>query len=286
MKLNYTTDAKDFLVRAGDILAKDEARYGLIYGIARRLVESPNFYGPDDPWFYTVEEGTELQAIAMRTPPFKVLLAYFLGDAVNAAKLLAEDISRFSSVIPGALGETRITEPFVEYWCRLHNVKIVDRMAQLVYRLDRVNDITLAPGEFRQAAEADRELLVNWAHAFNEESFMSTGSSEPEGDFTIRIDKKEVYVWEDSETVSMAVKSRSTDKGMAVGYVYTPPELRQKGYATSCVAMLCREILNEGYKFCTLYTDLANPVSNSIYRKIGFREICDSVMYTFSTTTE
>ena len=69
---------------------------------------------------------------------------------------------------------------------------------------------------------------------------------------------------------------------MTVGLVYTPPELRRKGYATACVAGVCREILKSGYDFCALYTDLSNPTSNSIYIKIGFKPVCDSVQYTFS----
>jgi predicted GNAT family acetyltransferase len=81
----------------------------------------------------------------------------------------------------------------------------------------------------------------------------------------------------------MAVKGRSSEKGMTVGYVYTPPELRGRGYATSCVAELSRNILQNGKEFCMLYTDLANPTSNSIYRKIGYEEVYDSVEYTFAT---
>jgi hypothetical protein len=68
---------------------------------------------------------------------------------------------------------------------------------------------------------------------------------------------------------------------MTVGGVYTPPELRNRGYATSCVAELSRNILQSGKEFCTLYTDLANPTSNSIYMKIGYKPVCDSVEYAF-----
>ena len=79
----------------------------------------------------------------------------------------------------------------------------------------------------------------------------------------------------------MAAKLRPTERGTSVGLVYTPPESRNKGYATSCVEELSRNILRSGQAFCTLYTDLANPTSNSIYMKIGYRPVCDSVEYTF-----
>jgi predicted GNAT family acetyltransferase len=79
----------------------------------------------------------------------------------------------------------------------------------------------------------------------------------------------------------MALKTRPTDKGATVGGVYTPPEFRKKGYATSCVAEISRAILQGGKQFCALYTDLANPTSNSIYIKIGYQPVCDSVEHTF-----
>ena len=101
-------------------------------------------------------------------------------------------------------------------------------------------------------------------------------------DAPLIVDTTKVYLWEDGIPVSMVAKTRPTKNGISIGLVYTPPEFRQKGYATSCVATLCKELLNSGYKFCMIYTDLANPVSNSIYQKIGFREVCDSVEFSFS----
>jgi hypothetical protein len=68
---------------------------------------------------------------------------------------------------------------------------------------------------------------------------------------------------------------------VSVGPVYTPPERRGRGYATACVAALSQTILDEGWAFCTLFTDLANPTSNSIYQKIGYHPVCDFAEYRF-----
>jgi predicted GNAT family acetyltransferase len=70
---------------------------------------------------------------------------------------------------------------------------------------------------------------------------------------------------------------------MAISLVYTPPDLRQRGYATACVASLSQMLLDEGWQFCTLFTDLANPTSNSIYRKIGYKPVGDFHDYLFIT---
>jgi hypothetical protein len=79
----------------------------------------------------------------------------------------------------------------------------------------------------------------------------------------------------------MAGYSRELPTAIGVAFVYTPPYFRGKGYATSCVAQLSRMALDKGYKKCVLYTDLLNPTSNSIYQRIGYKPVCDSLMLKF-----
>ena len=85
-----------------------------------------------------------------------------------------------------------------------------------------------------------------------------------------------MYVWDHDRPVSMALVQRETAHGICVSMVYTPPQLRERGYATSCVGALTQRMLDAGKQFCCLYTDLTNPTSNSIYRKIGYEPVCDS----------
>jgi uncharacterized protein len=63
--------------------------------------------------------------------------------------------------------------------------------------------------------------------------------------------------------------------------VYTPKHYRNKGYATACVAQLTKKLLEDGWEFTALYTDLNNPTSNNIYKKIGYRWIGESAEYRF-----
>jgi hypothetical protein len=82
-------------------------------------------------------------------------------------------------------------------------------------------------------------------------------------------------LWEvDGQPVSMAGFSGQTITGIRVNAVFTPPELRGRGYATACVGHLTRNLLDR-YRFCFLFTDQANPVSNHVYAKIGYRPVCD-----------
>ena len=67
-----------------------------------------------------------------------------------------------------------------------------------------------------------------------------------------------------------------TPNGIRIGPVYTPPELRGRGYASALTAQVSQLQLDRGKRFCFLYTDLANPTSNAIYRRIGYERVCDS----------
>ncbi len=281
MKIQYYDTAAGFLFNTEKYLIKDEARYGLIMGIARVVENNPHRYGQDAPWFCTIGTGVEINAVAMRTPPHMVIAAYFSGDIGAIAEELVIAVSHKYKTVPGVLGDKELADAFTEGWCRQRGTGVTHTMAQRIFRLDKVNDVRLSPGKLRVATMADKELVKKWAHAFYIDTFGEAGNR-PESDITPALTLGWVFLWEDEKPVSMAIKARPTDKGMSVGGVYTPPELRRKGYATSCVAELSRNILQSGKEFCMLYTDLANPTSNSIYKKIGYEEVCDSVQYTFA----
>ena len=91
-----------------------------------------------------------------------------------------------------------------------------------------------------------------------------------------------LYLWDvGGVPVSLAGGTRPGVHCISVGPVYTPPEHRCRGYASACVAALSQHLLDAGWEFCTLFTDLANPTSNSIYQKIGYRPVCDFNEYLF-----
>jgi predicted GNAT family acetyltransferase len=75
----------------------------------------------------------------------------------------------------------------------------------------------------------------------------------------------------------MAVVVGWSPHGARVGGVYTPPHLRRRGYATTCVAALSQYLLDSGRRYCFLYTDLSNPTSNAIYMRIGYHAVADVV---------
>jgi predicted GNAT family acetyltransferase len=145
-----------------------------------------------------------------------------------------------------------------------------------IYELRQVTPAPSTPGRFRVAAEADVPLVASWTRRFIEEALPNDDPNVADEAAKRRIRGGEMFLWEDGgRPVSMAAKSRPMNRGITVNMVYTPPDLRGRGYATACVAALSQHLLDEGWKFCVLFTDLSNPTSNSIYQKIGYRPVCD-----------
>jgi FR47-like protein len=63
--------------------------------------------------------------------------------------------------------------------------------------------------------------------------------------------------------------------------VYTPPALRGHGYAAGVTAAVSQAALDAGVEEVVLYTDLANPVSNALYERLGYRAVEDRVLLSF-----
>ncbi len=67
-----------------------------------------------------------------------------------------------------------------------------------------------------------------------------------------------------------------------VGPVYTPPELRGRGYAGAATAAVSQAALGAAVREVVLYTDLANPTSNALYERLGYRPVEDRVIFSFA----
>jgi hypothetical protein len=158
-------------------------------------------------------------------------------------------------------------------------------MSERIFRLAAVRAPVAAPGTMRVAGLADRDLLVEWLNAFYAEAF-PPGTYFPDAGATVGRwlagTFRTLYLWEDDgAVVSWCGVGGETPNGTRVGPVYTPPERRRHGYASSLVAGASQAQLDAGRRFCFLYTDLANPTSNHIYQEIGYEPVRDVDSYIF-----
>jgi predicted GNAT family acetyltransferase len=152
-------------------------------------------------------------------------------------------------------------------------------MRQRIYELrEVVLPPVLPPGELRLAGRRDLDLVVGWLEQFATET--RVGAPNVRAFVGNHINNKTLFVWEDEgEPRTAALYAAQTPHGVRIGFVYTPPPFRRRGYASACTALVSQRALANGSKFCCLYTDLSNATSNNIYQRIGYTPVCDVVDY-------
>jgi len=304
--------AGEFLGRTQAVLEEREAENSLMLGLCLRMNRFPEQI-KNAPYFVTVERGEELLVAAIMTPPHKLVIYADSPDRGEAFHLIVQDLLANHWRAPGVLGAPPVAEGFARAWADVTGERVTQGMRQRVYALTQVNpppvthgslgervtqgmrqrvysltQVNPPPvthGSLRVAKKTDLPLLTQWALAFHHEAVPNNPLSDVEELVRRKTEQAEIVIWEDGNPVSMAARARPTANGVAVNLVYTLPEQRRKGYASACVASLSQRLLDSGFKFCCLFTDLANPVSNSLYKKIGYNPVCDFTEYIFTAAT-
>lgn len=275
---HQTADA--FLGHVQSVLEQNEAANNLMIGIAVRLRDFPDRI-KTPPYLATVEDGDRLLAAAVMTPPHRVIL-YAEGDDPEAFRLLAHDLSAGGWHVPGVGGIKPTSRAFAEVWSAVTGQPHRAGLNERVYELRRVAPPEpLVPGRLRVATEEDIPLIRDWVWGFIQDAKLE-GTIEGAHEIAeMRIADRDLFIWEDGGPVSMVTKTRHSTHGIVVSLVYTPPAHRNRGYASAAVAAFSQQLLDAGWEFCALFTDLANPTSNSIYQKIGYRPVADFDEYIF-----
>lgn len=271
MRLTCFQAAESFLARVQAVLEQNEAANNLMIGIAVRLKEHPDRI-KTPPYLATVEDGDTLLAAAVMTPPHRVIIHGENADP-TPLKLIVQDLLASSWTPPGVVGPAEVARAFAETWTATAGGSFRLLRQERVYELRQVTHPIGVPGVLRAATEADTELVAKWIHEFTQEAGLE-GTAESAAEIAAqRIDQRDMFLWDDGQPVSLAGKSRHSTHGVVIGPVYTPPAFRCRGYAGAGVAALSQQLLSAGWEFCALFTDLANPTSNSVYQKIGYRPL-------------
>ncbi|QOR65029.1 GNAT family N-acetyltransferase [Cytobacillus suaedae] len=279
MKLKVYESPNEFLEKVEDFLLKEEVVNNLALGLLYTLNKPNSHY--KDAFLACVQKDETPVLVMVMTPPYNLIL-YGTGEAVTEGiKVAVTSIKGTGMNLLGVIGPEALAEEFASEWLQQVGCGLEIKMEQKIYKLEKVNKVPLSNGKLRLATEDDLELIVDWTYQF---SLVTPEQLTLEGARKLAergIEESSIFIWDDNGPVSMAKKARPTKNGIVVNLVFTPQEFQRKGYATTCVAQVSQQLLNEGFTFCSLYTDLANPISNSIYMKIGYEPIIDSVVYGF-----
>jgi len=207
------------------------------------------------------------------------------GLQPESAKGVAAALAPVRADLPAIRGTAATAVAFSQAWTEVADVSATSEFQETLYRLDELSPPVGVVGAPRLAQKADAELLVGWLDAFFVEAFDS--ESNPEASREVLVDIAaaggHVVLWTvDGAPVAMA-RVHGALLGMSrIGPVYTPPEHRGHGYGAAVTAEAVRHAQCKGVRDVVLFADVDNPVSNRIYRRLGFVPVAEHVQYAFS----
>jgi predicted GNAT family acetyltransferase len=276
MNIIYYTNIQEFVTDFKDILlVKEEINQLILFNATNMLTMEQK----EQEFFGCIRNDTgELKMIFLHLPPYNLLTSTFGQIEPLEIVEFAKEIARKHPNIRGINGTKEITDLFCSAFSEVTGVPFYQHFALSVMKLSQVNDCLLPAGNFRVANISDLPLVIEW----NKEFFDEIGESVEVLDeyiqrLTTRINEGKYHLYEDEhkKIVSMAAASRYLTYGVAIGPVYTAKYARNKGYGMAVVHHLSKKILEEGYRYATLFVDQMNPISNRVYLKIGYEIVED-----------
>lgn len=269
------TDVVAFARRVMPWMLQREAERNIMLGLFAVLQARPPETAPYLAW---AERDGDIIGVALRTPPFRLLIAQ--GSVTDAVEAFARDLHAAGHALPGVMSGAPEAATFAENWQRLTGQTAVVARKERLYRLDTVIPARPVAGELREPAEPELGVLVDWWQAFAAEAIEPITREHAVLGVNTRFGMDPqvagLRVWAvEGQPVSMLGYTGPTPHSIRIGPVYTPPEQRGRGYASAATAALSQHLLDRGHAFVTLYTDLANPTSNRIYPDVGYRPVCD-----------
>lgn len=223
---------------------------------------------PSDAVLVTVADAGRVVGAAVRTPPYPLVCGFDVAAADPVAAALQ------GTPVAAVRGPAAPTAAFVEAWVRRTGARPTDTVEERLHVLGTLVDPRGVGGAARDHdARTDTDLLVDWAGRFFVEAFGVTPRPAAHRAFvtTYLAAGARFVLWTHAgRPVSMAMVRRPVAGVARIGPVYTPDDDRGHGYGSAVTAAAARTALAAGIRDVVLFTDVANPVPNAIYRRLGF----------------
>ena len=270
MAWRLTSDFETYAARAEELLTSSPAEHTVPLTVleavrgGRRWSDEPMLFG----W---LEDGGEVRGAVFRTPPFELLLAVVPEDAT--AELVAALLAAGAEV-PGVNGDVAGADRFAGAWTAATGERGTTTLALDLYELGTLRrPEPPPPGRGRAADDPDLDVAVRWYTAFQDE--MPIPATDVVPLVREQIDDRRLWLWQDAAgaPVSLAGRTPAVAGVARIAPVYTPPEQRRHGYATAVTSACTADALARDAERVVLYTDIADPSANAMYRRLGFRPI-------------
>lgn len=286
MKVELIESVQEFVATTTAFRAADPLRTNVLGSVALSIADGERTYD-DYRWWVVRDDHNEVTGVAMRTSPFNMVVAPMSSDAAHA---LGRSVSQHDDALPGITGSKDVIEALVEGYVESTSPgsrrALAENRRDLLYELEDLVTPDIE-GVGRRARADDLELLAPMLSAFMRETeLMPTSISEARDTAKRKVKEGSLYCWEvNGDVVAIAGHANVVTTGSIVigrvGPVYTPPPHRRHGYGSAVTAHVTHSLIEKGARVM-LFTDAANPTSNSIYQAIGYRLVDELVEVRFA----
>ena len=200
-----------------------------------------------------------------------------LGDDDDALRLLGDQARLRLPFIPRrfqVIGPAAPLEAFLQRFERSGLVPRLDR-EQVFMALEpgRLPPFERVP-ELRSARPEDARLVYDSGALLRSEELEEDPRTVDPAAYRRRVDDEcrdgHTYLWIDAEGLCFrASVSALTADAAQVSGVYTPPERRNRGFASHGLAELCMRLFERSREVC-LFVNRINAPAIAVYRKLGF----------------
>ena len=281
MAWQLTEDVESYLAAAGGFLRARPAENTVILTAATAVsAQGPGAFGGSAPLFgWQAEPGGAVTAAFMHTPPFPVVLTP-MTDGHAAA--LAGELAARGRRPAGVNAAPEPATAFAAAWRDHTGQAARTGMRMRLYALGQLfPPDPPPPGQARTASVQDTALLLTWLDAFQYEA-KPGGPHESERLVNDRVGWGGLVLWEHhGRPVSLAGRNRAAAGQARIGPVYTPPELRGRGFGGAATVAITQAALDDGAEGVVLFTDLANTASNTLYQRLGYCPVSDWTVLSF-----
>ena len=272
MPLTVTTDPDEIVALVEPLLAADPVRNTVISSVIAGL-------RGEDAAGWCAHRSGDASVLAVRSQRHTPVHVSAGWDDLAP---LADALAALASMT--AVGGPVLAVQSLVSALEARGLVVAARIAERLFRLDDLAAPADVPGAPRLASLEDLTLYTDWYEAFLMEAFGRL----PDGFDRARLVepgglRSRAWLWIDGTgaACSMAVRQPAAFGVSRIGPVYTPPELRGRGYGAAATAAATRDVLGDG-AVPVLYTDLANATSNKIYQRLGYYPVEDRAHVAFS----
>jgi predicted GNAT family acetyltransferase len=280
-----TADVDDFLARAGSFLRSRPGMHVMQLTWAERArTLGTDAFGTEAPVFGLLERAGEVCATFYRLPPRALGVSPLTPEQADS---LAAHLAALGHSLPSVSADNSTATAFAAEWQR--HTGATPKLRDTRLRLYRLGTLTppepMPTGRGRVLGEQDLDQAMFWCSEFAK-AVGEEVSIDADSWADTRFADKHYTLWEtpDGTPVSIAGMNPMIGGQIQVDIVYTPTHLRGRSYAGAVTAEVSRAAMAAGARDVILFANLANPTSNALYQRLGYRALTDWASYDFTSS--